>query len=193
MLVMTWPHTKSHCPEDRQAYWNIRNDITIVDNLLLYRDRIIIPNGLRKDILNKIHQGHLGIDRCKKRARQSVFWPGLNNQIEQLIINCDTCIQYQSSKPKEPMLIKDLPQEPCKQVGSDLFQYSNRDYLINVDYYSLWPEIYLLEEAKSSNVIEAFKDTFSRHGIQEKVRSGNGPQYSSLNFENSLNPGILIM
>ena len=73
MLAMTWPHTKSHCPKDIQPYWNIRNDITIVDNLLLYRDRIIIPNCLRKDILNKIHQGHLGIDKCNRRARQSVF------------------------------------------------------------------------------------------------------------------------
>ena len=91
------------------------------------------------------------------------------------------------------MLIQDLPQEPWKQVGSDLIQYFWRDYLITVDYHSLLPEIYLLEDAKSSNLIEAFKDTFSRHGIPEKFGQTTGHNTAHGSFENSPSPGILIM
>ena len=61
------------------------------------------------------------------------------------------------------------------------------DYVIIVDYYSLWPEIYKLRTADSQNVIEATKEAFSRHGIAEEVISDNGTQYSSYKYKDFSN------
>ena len=55
-------------------------------------------------------------------------------------------------------------------------------YIIITDYYSLWPEVYKLRKAKSVDVIETMKDTFSRHGIPDEVVSDNGSQYKSYLF-----------
>ena len=51
-----------------------------------------------------------------------------------------------------------------------------------VDYFSLWPEVYLLNKANSDNVILACKDAFSRHGIPQEMISDNGSQYKSYKF-----------
>ena len=50
------------------------------------------------------------------------------------------------------------------------------------DYYSLWPEVYLLPSATSDTVIDALKQTFSINGIPEQLVSDNGSQYRSRTF-----------
>ena len=64
-----------------------------------------------------------------------------------------------------------------------MFQYANRHYIILVDYYSSWPEVYLLSSPNSKCVIEATKEAFAHHGIPEEVISDNGPQYSSREYK----------
>ena len=119
-----------------------------------------------------------------KSARQSVFWPGLNNQIEQMIRQCETCVKYLPSNVKEPLQPHEIPTRPWQKLGTDLFQYGKKEYLIVADYYfSLWAEVYLLNGATSDNVILACKDAFSRHGIPQEVMSDNGPQYKAFKFK----------
>ena len=43
-------------------------------------------------ILDKIHTGHQGIQKCRERAKSGVWWPNLSNQIEDLVRECPTCI-----------------------------------------------------------------------------------------------------
>ena len=67
-------------------------------------------------------------------------------------------------------------------MGTDLFELDRRCYVLVVDYFSRYPEVIELISTFSSNVINAFKVTFSLHGMPEIVRSDNDPQYSSLEF-----------
>ena len=76
----------------------------------------------------------------------------------------------------------DLPEYPCQQVGTDLFTFKGREYLIVVDYISQYPEIARIPSTTSQGIILALKKVFSQHGIPERVRSDNGPQYSSVEF-----------
>ena len=72
-------------------YWENRSHLAIVDDLLLYDERIVIPRAMRIDILDRIHQGHLGITKCRPRARTSVWKPGLSTLIERMVSMCVTC------------------------------------------------------------------------------------------------------
>nr|XP_047141089.1 uncharacterized protein K02A2.6-like [Hydra vulgaris] len=89
-IISGWPNSKKYCPANIQPYWDFKDEIVKIDGLLLYQNRIIIPVSMRRKILSKLLEGHLGMEKCKRRARQSVFWPGLNNQIEQLIRKCES-------------------------------------------------------------------------------------------------------
>ena len=59
-------------------YWESKSHLAIVDDILLYDERIVISRPMRLDILDCIHQGHQGITKCRARARTSVWWPGLS-------------------------------------------------------------------------------------------------------------------
>ena len=58
-----WPR-KSQLDMEMQQYQEHQAHFTIGDGLLLYNARIVVPKSLRKETLNKIHQGHQGIERC---------------------------------------------------------------------------------------------------------------------------------
>ena len=49
-----------------------RGHLSETDGLLVYNDRLVIPPELRKDILERIHEGHQGMTKCRDRAEQSV-------------------------------------------------------------------------------------------------------------------------
>ena len=72
----------------------------IEDGLILKGTRIIIPDIKREDILKLIHEGHLGLNKCKMRAKETVYWLGMNDQLEQLVLNCQLCLKYSGSKDK---------------------------------------------------------------------------------------------
>ena len=65
--------------------------MTIQNNLLMKNDKIIIPKKFRKNMLREIHKSHIGVEGCLRRARDSVFWPGMNQEIKDVIACCDTC------------------------------------------------------------------------------------------------------
>ena len=73
--IQGWPAYMPHQPLMR-PYWESRNHLAIVDDLLLYDDRIVIPRGMRLQTLDCIHTGHLDITKCRSKARTSVWWPG---------------------------------------------------------------------------------------------------------------------
>ena len=72
----------------------------IEDGLILKGMHIVIPDKMREDILKQIHKGHLGLNKCQMRAKETVYWPGLNDQLENLILSCQLCLKYSKSKNK---------------------------------------------------------------------------------------------
>ncbi|XP_061876955.1 uncharacterized protein K02A2.6-like [Entelurus aequoreus] len=172
-----WP--AGSCP----LFYHVRGELSTVDGLLLKKGRIVIPQALRMDILHRIHEGHLGIEKCKRRARESVFWPGLNKDIETLINKCETCQKHRNKQSKEPMVVAEVPTAPWHKVGMDLFHLRGKDYLAVVDYYSNFPEMALLAGLTSTCVITHAKSIFARHGIPHTVVSDNGPCFSSKEWQ----------
>ena len=98
IIQQGWLKTIKEVPSEIQPYWTFCEELTIEDGLVLKGPRIIIPNNKREDILKLIHESHLGLNKCKIRAKETVYWPGINEQLEQLIINCQHCLKYSKSK-----------------------------------------------------------------------------------------------
>ena len=93
--------------------------------MVLKGTRIIIPDKKREDILKLIQEGHLGLNKCKMRAKETMYWPGINEQLEQLILNCQLCLQYSRSKDKNTpnmALGHEIPAVPWSKVATDIFK-----------------------------------------------------------------------
>ena len=71
---------------------------------------------MRADILDRIHDGHLGQTKCLERARGSVYWPGITNQIKQKVASCSSCQAYQKKCNAEPLLEHERPEQPWSKM-----------------------------------------------------------------------------
>ena len=70
------------------AFWNIRKELSLDDGLVLYGPRIVVTAAARREVLARLHDSHQGVDRTKRRARQSVYWPGISNDITTTAFSC---------------------------------------------------------------------------------------------------------
>lgn len=80
------------------------SELSAADGVLLKGSKIVVPKSMRSEILGRIHEGHMGQNKCKARARRLVFWPGLGSDIENLVRTCQVCQKYAYSQPSEPLL-----------------------------------------------------------------------------------------
>ena len=115
-----WP-CKDRLPETILPYWPVRGELTLHNDLLLRGRRIVVPVSLQKETLDKIHSGHQGIHRYQSRASMSVWWPGVKQQVEQLVQHCPACTKVLAA-PRQPMLTTPLPEYLWQRVASDLFE-----------------------------------------------------------------------
>lgn len=166
------------------AYVNFRDELSVVDGLLLKGMRLVIPVSMRGEMLAAVHTGHLGAEKQKRMARECMYWPNMNRDIDNMVQSCATCLKYRPAQPKESLLRTDDRQTgPWERVCMDLFQWNNKMYLIVVDSYSNYPEIAMLGSTSSKAVIQHIKSIFARHGIPRIVCSDNGPQFSAATFK----------
>ena len=138
----------------------------------------MIPQSLQSEMLHKLHAGHQGISKCRQRALQSVWWPAIGKDIEEIISRCRVCCMTRFQHA-EPLLSSDFPDYPWQRVASDLFEWKKSKYLLVIDYYSRYFEIAKLSTATSSDVITHMKSIFAHHGVPESLMSDNGPQYAA--------------
>ncbi|KAL5488977.1 hypothetical protein EMCRGX_G018012 [Ephydatia muelleri] len=175
-----WPEKKD-VPEAVKPYFSVAGELSIEKGLLLRGSRIVVPESLRTEILNKIHGAHQGITKCREQARQSVWWPNISKDLEKLVKNCPQCIKHQPQQV-EPLIPTQLPSLPWQRVAADIFHWKGDNYLLIVDYYSRFIEIAHLDHMTAEEVISRTKSIFARHGIPEELVSDNGPQFSSHSF-----------
>jgi hypothetical protein len=82
--------------------------------------QIVIPRSMRSEMLQRAHEGHLGIVKTKARIREVIWWPGMGNQIEQMVSRCETCIRFRNQQRREPLQPTALPERPWEKVAVDL-------------------------------------------------------------------------
>ena len=125
--IMTgWPANIRELPQILHPYWTFREELTIEDGLILKGTRIVIPTTKRALILTQIHNSHLGLTKCKLRAKQAVYWPSIYKQLEQLILNSSLCLKYSRSKKKtdeNSTLGQEVPIAPWTKLATDLFLF----------------------------------------------------------------------
>ena len=162
-------------------YWQDRHRLTIVDDLLLYDERLVIPQQMRMEMLDRLHEGHLGITKCRGLATSSMWWPGIGAAIQEMVSRCEACVKHRPVC-MEPLLPSEFPKRPWERLAMDLFEFDGQTFLLVVDYYSRWIEVKHMPTQTSKRVIQRLKAIMSVHGIPEIIVSDNGPQFASDEF-----------
>ena len=122
-------------PQELHTFWNYKEDLSMENGLITKGARLLIPSTLRKKVLEQIHNGHLGIEKCMLQARDFVFWPGSSNDICETVGKCAIC--QASSKAAKPVgNVSAVPPHAWHTLGTDLFYWNKIDCLVVGDYIS---------------------------------------------------------
>nr|XP_037284061.1 uncharacterized protein K02A2.6-like [Rhipicephalus microplus] len=114
-----WPNEISKVPNSSEA--------------LLLNQRLVVPTACQKEVVSRLHLTHRGIVSCKNTACQSVYWPGISQDIEQMITNCEVCQRHQRANQREPLLDRELPARSWEKVAVDFSHHNGLTYLLLVD------------------------------------------------------------
>ena len=142
--------------------------------------RIVLPLPSVKPILKLLHASHSGISKTTSLARGLYFWPGMTNDIPQLVSSCLECSRVLPSQPSNPMSTASPSSHfgfPMQHVGLDLFSFGGKDYLICIDHWSGYPIYQLLRSTTSDSVIRCLSSWFNLLGWPSSIRSNGGPQF----------------
>ena len=125
----------------------------------------------------------MGIEGSLRRAREPYYWPFMNTELKDFISKCSVCNTIRPDQYREALMPHELPERPWFKVGTDLFTFGGKNYIITVDYYSNFIEMDQLHNTTSKTTINTLKKQFARHGITDILILDNGPQYSSDEFQ----------
>lgn len=131
---------------------------------------------MRQAVLAQLHESHQGSVRTKQHAQLIVFWPGIDNDIDNVILSCKQCQDNLPSHPQEPIILKPKPERPfCSYAGYEFF--------VMVDCHTDWPDIiHMGYNTTTPRVIAAMKQAFCRSDAPDVIWSDQGPQFTSRLF-----------
>lgn len=114
-LIRTdWPKKMAHLPS-LQGFYMARAHLSESGGLVLYQDRIVIPDLQRAEVLQHIHEGHQGLTKCRERATMSVWWPGISADIAKIVKTCTFCMEHRPTQKRETLRTTPLPEGPRLQ------------------------------------------------------------------------------
>ena len=136
------------------------------------------------DVLVQLHESHQGAVSTKQRARLTVYRPGIDNDIDNIVLAYKQCQDLLSSNPREPITFKPKPSHPFQEVAGDFCSYAGQDYLILVDCYFDWPDIIPMgHNTTTPHLIAVLKQSFCRTGVPDILWSDEGPQFITKLFQ----------
>jgi hypothetical protein len=169
-----WSH-KSQLPASLRPYWNVRDELYEANGFLYVGERLVIPAPARRKVLEMLHDGHLGINKCRERARRTVYWPGLHGDVMVKVSSCSTCALFANRQAREPLISHEVPKLPWYTVAADILEFCGSNFLVVVDCMSHFPELRLIKKKSAADVIMALKSIFSIHGVPMSLLADNMP------------------
>ena len=168
-----------------KEFFNVRERLTIVDDLIMYAFesnelRVVIPKNLRHQMIINLHAANQGATSMLGRARQVMYWPGMDRDVK---IHCEKCLDCRENAPsqmREPFIATKAPEYPFQQVVSDLFEINGFHYLVYVDRLTGFAELaHYTAPPSSSHIITTFREFFHRWGVAEEISLDGGPNLDS--------------
>ena len=203
LINSVFPDERSALPLELLPYWNIRNNLYIVDGVTLMRDqvlippllrdgvtqsfihesnaRIVIPPILRHEIIWSLHSAHQGVSGINERAKASVYWPCITKDIESVRANCTSCNRIMPSQARTPPLEPWIPNTPFEAIACDYFHFKGHYYFVAADRLSGWLELQQIKvgtnEAGAEGLCKALRRLMITFGVPIEISSDRGHEF----------------
>ena len=65
LVLHSWPLTKVEVQQELQPNWSFRDEIAIIEGIVMKGRRIIVPAVLQDKVLKQLHLNHMGIQKMR--------------------------------------------------------------------------------------------------------------------------------
>ena len=166
---------------DISSFLPLRPDLQVLEGVLLYRNRVVVPPSLRACVLEHLHSGHQGVSAMSSRARALVFWPGISRDIQSTRDTCHPCNRNAPSQAATPASESPSPSTPFEMIFADYFEFRGHHYLVAGDRLSGWVEVFRAPHhtalAGAKGLIGALRSLFATFGVPEEISSDGGKEF----------------
>ena len=177
-----WPHTIAS--KEILHYKRLEDSLIVEKGCLFLGARIVVPEKLRDQVLQLVHLGHFGMQRMKQLARSAVYWPHINEHIEQVCRTCTACAEQQNKPPKPANHPWMLPETPWSRLHVDhAIQFMGTNWLVLIDAYSKYPCIHPTSSTTTKATMALLEEDFSHFGYPHALVTDNASTFLSEEFQ----------
>ena len=145
----SWPD-KNQLPPELIHYFEKREELSVEENILLWKGRLCIPASLQKQALQMLHDGHPGICAMQSMARFHIYWPKIDKDIMEFSQQCTSCQESKQTATQAPLYPWYAPPEPWSRVHIDFAgPFENKMFLIAIDAFTRWLEVIPMNSTNS--------------------------------------------
>lgn len=162
--------------DDRPAlapYLSKQPELSLYEGCVLWGTWIVVPEPGRKTVLAKLHEGHPGIAQMKSLARMYVWWPGINQDIEEAVRKCAECQVHQTMPPPAPW---SWPTRPWTRLHLD---YAGPVQGKIFSFQLHGAQAFCTPNATSGTVIKELRTMFAQFSLPETIVTDNGTCFIS--------------
>ena len=172
---------------DKKVYKTLSKVKTMI--LLMDQTRIVVPQSLRKKLMDREHLAHQVITKMQNSLRAKYLWPGFEGDVKRIVEACEACqlhMRSQARDPHRPAL--EYVSWPMQAVGIDFFQRGGHKYLLLMDHFSGMP---LYEKmgisTDTEHTVRQLKRWFATFGVARSIRCDNGLPFQGKEFREFCN------
>jgi hypothetical protein len=177
-----WPSVVED--EDIKPYANRKDELSLQDGCVLWGARVVVPKSARDRVVEMLHEAHPGIVRMKCFARKYVWWPKMDQNLENKVRDCTTCQESRHAPPKALLHPWEYPSKAWSRIHIDFAgPCYNKMLLIIVDAYTKWIEVHVMNSSTAEATIEKLRQTFATFGIPDTVVSDNATYFCCEMFQ----------
>ena len=173
---------------DFKPYQQCWSELSVEQQCVLRGIRIVVPTKGRKAVMDLLHEGHPGGTWMKALARSFVWWPGIDSDLEGRVKECQQCQLTRHTPARAPLHPWEFPTAPWECLHADFAgPFFGRTFLVVVDAYTKWLEVFPLSTATSATTIDKLRSVFTTHGLPKVFVTDNGTQFTSGEFQAFMN------
>ena len=179
-VLTGWPESD----QTTQQFHRVRQELSIHEGCVMRGARVVVPTPGQATMLKLLHSSHNGVVKMKALARSYIWWPGIDQQIENIAQHCGQCEENARQPTRAPLRPWLFPQRPWSRVHVDYAgPTEGKMILVVVDAYSKWIEAKVVHSATTQVTIEQLRGLFATHGLPETIVSDNGTCFTSAEFK----------
>ena len=170
---------RGYCTSRIPRYKQLFHEFTVVDDVVMREDRVVIPASLQAEVIGLSHEPHMGIDKTVNFLRETCWFPSMHKMVSDYVKSCIPCAASVPNTRPVPLKPQYLPERPWQKLHADFKGPIAGKYYLHVliDQYSKYPEVDIVKSTSFERLQPCFNRIFATHGIPEEITSDNGSPY----------------